>query len=218
MKDRFRLGEQLTAIAAVVLLVLLPVGTWFAIGGPEPDRGLPGGVYVSGAAGATHLGWFAFGVVCLAELAALLFLLRVITAKTTERVMLQAPFTFVIGLFATIVLAVRMLVFTPGFDETFSVAGPEHFSTVHFGATITQGGWLGLLAVAAIPLGAWISMADERLGTEDSYLRTKALVADVPVRRVPGADGVPATPDPSDVVVADDAAPNDSSTAPGGLA
>lgn len=215
--DRIRLGEQLVLVAVIALLVLLPFGTWFQLGAPNPDRGLPGGVYVSGTEGAWHLGWFAFAVACVAELAGLVYVVRIFARRTTDRVMLQAPVAFAFGLFATLVVLVRTVLFTPGFDETFAVSGRERVSTVHFDGVVTAGGWLGLIALAVIPLGAWIAMYDERTDSLGAIARTAALLRDVEPRVIAVASVGTSTPEPEAAVVADDAAPDDSLDGPGAL-
>ncbi|MEN0013584.1 MAG: hypothetical protein AAGC46_09470 [Solirubrobacteraceae bacterium] len=215
--DRIRLGEQLVVVGVIALIVLLPFGSWFELGAPNPDRGLPGGVYVAGTAGAWHLGWFAFAVACLAGLAALVYVVRMFTARSAERVMLQAPVVFAFGLFATLVVLVRMVLLTPGFDETFPIAGPERLSTVHFDGLVTAGGWLGLIALAMIPVGAWIAMYDERTDSLGAVARTAALLRDVEARPVSALPTAVRTPEPAAAVVADDAAADDSVDGPGRL-
>lgn len=191
MSDRVRTGEILAGIGAVGLAVLLCFGAWFSY-----DVVLPGGQYtLSGAVGAKHLGWFALLVTILAAVAGLLALVRILTATTTERVMLQMPVAFTAAFFALIVDAVRMLIFTPGLTIAPQGQLAQNVGTqpIPLDLKVAGGGWLGLLALLLLAAGTWIAMADERRDSPAAKARTEGLLAAVPVRPAPPAVGTPVT-------------------------
>ncbi len=185
MSDRVRTGELLAAIGAVGLSVLLAIGVWF-----EYSLLLPrGDSYITGSVGAGSLGWFALLVTVIAAIAGLIYLVRVLTSPTTDRPMLQAPVAYATALLALLVVAVRMLIFTP--DVTVSggaLRGERTFPT-----EVAPGGWLGLLCLVLLVVGTWIAMADERKNTAAAKARTEALLGSIPVRPAPPAGGTPET-------------------------
>lgn len=192
MSDRVRTGEILAAIGAVGLAVLLAFGVWFKYGVTLPD----GRFALTGGVGASHLGWFALAVTIFAAIAGLLALVRILTAPTTERIMLQLPVAYATALFALVVDLVRMLIFTP--DVTITIADPAIAQRVGVRAietsgSVAGGGWLGLAALFLLVIGTWIAMADDRTDAAGTRARTEAILAATPPRPAPPADGAPGT-------------------------
>lgn len=181
-----RIGELLAALGAVALAALLAFGAWFDYDVVSQD----GQFSVTGAVGARSLGWFALLLVVLAAAAGLIYLARVLTARSTEPPMLQAPIAFVAALFALLVASVRMLLFTPNVEVEFGQAATRlGIRGAELPAEIALGGWLGLLALLLLTAGTWISMADERSDSAAARAQTEALLADIPVRPAPPAGG-----------------------------
>lgn len=180
MSDRVRLGELLAGIGAVGLTVLLLLADWLSFDAKVLGAGVQGTLPAIGA-GARDLGWFAFLVTVLAAIAGVLYLVRVLTAHTTERVMLQAPVAFAAAKFAFVVDAVRLLIFTPGDTLSPGAGLPQ----VQVEGSVALGGWLGLAALLLLAVGAWISMEDERTQAAGSKAQTEALLADVEPRVIP---------------------------------
>lgn len=194
MHDRFGIGEVLAGVGAVGLTLLLAFGDWFEV---TTTVRFPTAVSRTAGFGASELGWFAFGVTILAAVAGLIFLLRVVTAPTTERVMLQGPVAWTAAVFALLVVLVRMLLFMPDFDGTVKL-GSVDIVTIDTGVAL--GGWLGLLALLLLVIGTWLSFSDTRDNTPAAIAQTEALLAEAPVRPAPPADGAQqtATTEPSD--------------------
>ncbi|MFT4034794.1 MAG: hypothetical protein QM679_04365 [Patulibacter sp.] len=195
MSDRFRLGELLATIGTIGLVILLAFGAWLSY-----EQVLPGGEFAAtGAVGVRHIGWFALIAVALAAIAGLIFIVRVLTAATTERPMLQAPVAYASALFALLVCAVRLLIFTPDITvKTGRLARDLGVSALSVDAQVSLGGWLGLGALLLLVAGTWIAMSDERKDSPAAKARTAALLATVPVRPAPPAGGGPATPSTGD--------------------
>lgn len=194
-----RTGELLAAIGAIGLALLLAVGSWFSY-----SVAITGTDAVTGAVGARHLGWFAVLFTFLAAIAGLLFLLRVLTAPTTERIMLQAPIAFIAAVFALLVDAVRMFVFPPEIEASGGVLA----KAIEVSADVSAGGFLGLGCLLLIAAGSWVAMADERKGTAAAKVQTQLLLEDIPVRPAPPAGG---TPETDADAIAQDAVPDVSS-------
>jgi hypothetical protein len=216
MGDRVRIGELLAAVGTVGLAIVASLSEWFH-GYVHATIGI-GGTRAHGEGNlsldAGTMGWFAFAVLVIALLAGIVYILRVLTGRGPERAMLQAPVAFAFSLFAFFVLLVRIVLFTPGIDHATQVGSMPRGATLISSTTntdISYGAWIGLACVAAMVIGTWVSMADERTGSKAAKKRTAELLADVPVRRVPH---VPATPDPDSDVVADDAVGTDPTTPP----
>lgn len=224
MGDRIRLGELLAAIGAIGLAILLGFGAWYTydsagVTAPVKAETVPAQFAVSGAVGASYLGWFALLIVALAGIAGVIFFARVITLRASpERAALQAPIAFVASVFAFFVLLVRLLLGNPEVTLSGEQARLVGIDGVPLPTEVATGGWLGLLCVALLMVGTWIAMHDERTGSEAAKRQTEALLRDVPIRAVPH---VPGHADTEASVVAEGAAPTDDDPAtstPGGTA
>lgn len=201
MGDRVRLGEVLVAAGSIVLAVLLVIGAWFEVAEAtvKNTRGNAAAFVAAGTTGATELGWFALLLAGAGAASALWYIVRVLTAKTTERPMLQAPIAYAWGALAFIALFVRLVIAVP--DYEFELAG----ETLAVPMTVTSGGWIGLAAGWMIVVGLWIAMSDDRVAAKGPKARTAALLASITTRPAPPATGGAPSPDAS--VVADDALP-----------
>ena len=212
MGDRIRLGELLAAIGAIGLAILLGFGAWYTydsagVSAPAKAETVPAQFAVSGAVGASYLGWFALLIVALAGIAGVIFFARVITlGASPERAVLQAPIAFVASFFAFFVLLVRLLVGQPEVTLSGDQARLVGIADVPLPTEVALGGWLGLLCVALLMVGTWISMHDDRTASPAAKRQTERLLRDVPARAVPR---VPGHADPESAVVADGAAPTD---------
>ncbi|MEH3054512.1 MAG: hypothetical protein PGN13_10990 [Patulibacter minatonensis] len=218
MSDRVRIGELLAAIGAVGLSVLLAFGAWFQYDVVAPTTQDP--VALSAGVTSKALGWFALLVVLIAAVAGLVALVRTLTAETSERPMLQYPVSYATALFALIVAAVRMILFTPDTKIDLSDVNLPDTKIVFLDAQaiapteIALGGWLALLALLLIVIGSWIALGDERKDTAAAKARTAALLDPIPVRPAPPAVAA-AAPASDATVVADDQLPDPSdSTTP----
>lgn len=206
MGDRVRIGELLAAIGTIGLALTVGLLDWFdgsltasgagASSIPEQSVGLDAGT----------LGWFALLILAATFIAGLVYLLRVLTATSPERPMLQAPIAYAFSGFAFLVLLVRLFVFQPGTsidevsgDYTLTAA---QLTQVTPDVSLAIGAWLGLASVFLLVIGTWYSMADERTGSAAAKRHTADLLKDVPVRPVPH---VPAPAESEATVVADDA-------------
>lgn len=208
MQDRIRIGEVLSGVGAVGLTLLLIFGDWFELKVglqlPMLDPLVAGETF-----GADRLGWFLVFLLACAALAGLVFLFRVLTAPTTERIMLQGPVAFAVSLIALIGLLIRFI-FRPELPVEAQLARRaaelleqrRGIDTI-FETGLTTAGWLGLLSLLLITVGSWIAIADERTDTAAAREQTERLLAEVPVRPAPPAQGAVPASDAS--VVADDA-------------
>src|ERR1700710_1762823 len=131
MSDRFRVGEILAGIGAVALTLLVLFGHWvgatLTFQHPNVPFGQQSGLNQALANASLHatggigyLGWFSVLMIAIAAIAGLVFLVRVITAKNTERPMLQGPVAFTFALLALLILLIQDLLFTPTLDAKLS--------------------------------------------------------------------------------------------------
>lgn len=155
--SRLRLGELVAGIAALALLVTL-FFDW------NRDTGAEGSVASVGRFGAES-GWSALGVITLllvlvAVGVALTLVLFTVTRRPAALPIGAAVLTTAIGTVVLGVLAVRVLLL----DDSLG------------------GAYLGLLFTALIPVGGWITMADER--THAPY----SAAPDIPRRPAPPAE------------------------------
>jgi len=143
---RLRLGETVALVGALGLFISLFLD-WFGVGGAGPET----------EALLSTSGWGAFGPVVCAVAAVAIALAVALAAATASRRPVALPvalavLTTAVGIVALAVLLVRTLLLQPGLDGDL----PNDLVTVGAGA------FVGLLFAAAIPVGAWIAMADER--------------------------------------------------------
>ncbi len=125
--SRLRVGELIAGVAAVLLLVSL-FFDWNREGA------------------ATQSGWGALGVVTLLALlvavgTALALGFLTVTKRPAALPIGAAVLTTFVGLLATLVLALRVLLL----DDSLGAA------------------YFGLLAMLLVPVGGWVTMRDERL-------------------------------------------------------
>ncbi len=154
---RLRLGELLAGVAAVALLVSLFLPWNRDLGADEV------GASVSGFG--DESGWSSLGVptllLVLVAIGVALALVVTTAGKRPAGIPIGAAvLTTGIGIVVTLVLALRVLLL----DDSLG------------------GALLGLLLMALIPVGGWITMADERTGA--SY----SAAPDLPRRPVPPAE------------------------------
>jgi hypothetical protein len=154
---RIRLGEALTAIGAIGLFVLL-FADWFEGGGVSRS-------------GWSSLGW---GLVVL--LVAVMALAAVMVVSTVARakpaiIVGSAVTTAVVGIVTLPIALLRVLVTQPDLDLGLGNGD----------VTIQTAGYLGILALALITAGAWITLADERTDAPESAYTPP------PARPVPGS-------------------------------
>ena len=143
---RLRLGETVALAGALGLFISLFLD-WFGVDGAG----------VQTEALLSTSGWGAFGPVVAAVALVAIALAIALAASTAARRPVALPvalavLTSALGLVALGVLLVRTLVLQPGLDGGL----PNALVTVDVGAVF------GLVFAAAIPLGGWLSMADER--------------------------------------------------------
>ncbi|MBJ7472169.1 MAG: hypothetical protein JHD16_12760 [Solirubrobacteraceae bacterium] len=213
MGDRVRVGEVLAAIGSIGLALLLAFGAWFDYESPPVRTSGPGesSVFVlSGAVGARALGWFAVLIAAAAAAAGLVYLFRVLTSKTTQRPMLQAPVAFAFGLLAFFALVFRLVVNSPTVTLKAGDLDPAleagQFVGLALATDVTFVGWLGLMSATAIMVGTWHAMADDRTTSKAARQRTRDLLDAIPVRPAPPVlAGAHASSDAS--IVADDQVP-----------
>lgn len=154
---RIRLGEALTAIGAIGLFVLL-FADWFEGGGVSRS-------------GWSSLGW---GLVVL--LVAVMAVAAVMVVSTVARakpaiIVGSAVTTAVVGIVTLPIALLRVLVTQPDLDLGLGNGD----------VTIQTAGYLGILALALITAGAWITLADERTDAPESAYTPP------PARPVPGS-------------------------------
>ena len=154
---RIRLGEALTAIGAIGLFVLL-FADWFEGGGVSRS-------------GWSSLGW---GLVVL--LVAVMALAAVMVVSTVARakpaiIVGSAVTTAVVAIVTLLIALLRVLVTQPDLDLGLGNGA----------VTIQTAGYLGILALALIAAGAWITLADERTDAPESAYTPP------PARPVPGS-------------------------------
>ena len=148
-------GELLAGAGAVVLLVSLFL-PWFGAevrveSGTEGIVNLL--VVTASSSGWDGLGWLvlAFAAAAIALAGWLVF--ATATVRPVTQVVAADVLTATIGTLALVVLALRVLVFQPGDNAA---------------TTIRYGAWIGLVGAAALAVGAWWSLADERTDAPES--------------------------------------------------
>lgn len=205
MGDRIRLGELLAGIGAIGLTVLLLVGSWFqfegGVGQFEGGAGIPAdgapayAAITAGSVGSRHLGWFILLLAGLAAASTLWYLVRALTAKSTERPMLMAPVAYFFALFGFIAMGLRLLLGNPEYtfdaSDIDAPAGTVLVPDLAIPLDVAPGGWLGLFAIYVIVVGVWLSMSDERTDSAGARARTRALLAGVVTRPAAPVGGHP---------------------------
>jgi hypothetical protein len=154
---RIRLGEALAAIGAIGLFVLL-FADWFEGGGVSRS-------------GWSSLGWgLVVLLVAVMAVAAVMVVSTVVRAKPAI-IVGSAVTTAVVGIVTLLIALLRVLVTQPDLDLGLGNGA----------VTIQTAGYLGILALALITAGAWITLADERTDAPESAYTPP------PARPVPGS-------------------------------
>ena len=151
---RLRSGETLAALGAVALAFLLALD-WYFLSTPDARIG-------AHESGIRALGWFAEVVILLAILSALALAFFPVGNRAPGVPVMLGVLTTFLGLFATIAIAVR-LVLQPGLGVEAGNADVE----------VELPAYLGLLAALAITAGGWRTMADERTASKESLEQTE---------------------------------------------
>ena len=176
---RLRKGEWL-ALAVAVALILLLCADWFFLSTPDAR------------VGAHESGWRSLGwPITLLLLGAIGAGLAMVFATATQRAqawpIVLTAFAFVLGLLATLAIAVRLIA-QPGLGVDAGNVDVE----------IEPAAWLGLLSAFLMTAGAWIGMIDERTDSAESLEQTEdVLRINGEVRKPPPRDAAagPGRPD-----------------------
>ena len=156
---RLRSGELVAGAGAVALFVLM-FFDWFL---PEVRARV---VETSGRvvgpelhlSGWTSLGWALLVLVLVVLVLALWLAASTLFAATVSQPVAAGVLLSAVGTIALVVLLVRVTIAQPG----LGVGAPDAAVAVQLPA------YLGLVAMAAIVAGGWLSMADERTGAPES--------------------------------------------------
>ena len=148
-------GELLAGAGAVVLLVSLFL-PWFGAevrveSGTEGIVNLL--VITASSSGRDGLGWLVLAVAAAAIALAGWLMFATATVRPVTQVVAAAVLTASVAPIALLTLLLRALVFQPG---------PNELTTIRYGA------WIGLAGAAALTVGAWWSLADERTDAPES--------------------------------------------------
>jgi hypothetical protein len=142
--SRIRAGEALTAIGAIALFVLLFLD-WFSGGGVS-------------ASGWSSLGW-ALIVLLVIVLALAVVVLAAVVAGTKPAIAVgSAVITFTVATVTFLIALVRVLITQPALDMGLG----------NDAVSVQVAGYLGLLALALIAAGGWLTVADERTAAPES--------------------------------------------------
>ncbi|HEU4703120.1 MAG TPA: hypothetical protein VFS37_11625 [Conexibacter sp.] len=178
--SRLRRGEKIAAVAAVVLFILM-FFDWYTV---SVSGGLLGGLSVGGSA------WQSFGFIDIVLLVTILAAIALAVLTATERspalpVTLSVIVTALAGL-ATLLVLYR-LIDTPVGD-------------VPDGVDVSRTVWafLGLVAVAAITYGGYLSMREEGSSFSDARDQARAAFdSAAPRRDDAGSASAPPPPPPA---------------------
>jgi hypothetical protein len=173
--SRMRAGEGIAALGAVGLFVTLFLD-WFgpdagAIGRLVNDQVGPGTSSLHALASVSASGWSKLGWLMVALLCVLIFAGAALSYMTIKRASPAWPvgagvLTWILGSVIVLILLVRVTIAQPGTDAYVVVKLPAY---------------LGLLFAASIPLGAFLSLRDERTRTAESLAYVQP-----PPRTAPG--------------------------------
>jgi hypothetical protein len=154
---RIRVGEALTAIGAIGLFVLL-FADWFKGGGVSRS-------------GWSSLGWGLVVLLVAAIAVALVMVVSTVARAKPGIIVGSAVVTTVLGIVTLPIALIRVLVTQPDLDLGLGNGD----------VTIQTAGYLGVVALALITVGAWITLADERTDAPESAYTPP------PARPVPGS-------------------------------
>jgi hypothetical protein len=156
--SRIRVGEALAGIGAIALFVLL-FADWFSG---------PGGVTGSGW---STLGWPVATLLVVMIAVAVVLVVATVSAAKPAIVVDAAAISAALGVVVLVIALVRVLITQPALDLGLG----------NTAVSVEPAGYLGLVALAAIAAGGWITLADERTDAPESAY------APPPARPVPGA-------------------------------
>jgi hypothetical protein len=164
--SRMRAGEWIAGAGAVALLVLM-FFDWFAVSFKSLPGGLHGVVVGDAAAsGWSSLGWFMDVLVGIAIFGGLALSYMTVKRASPAWPVGAGVLTWILGSLIFLILLVRVTIAQPSVDELVSVQAP---------------GYLGLVAALLIPVGAFLSIRDERTQSAEARAYTPP-----PPRSVPG--------------------------------
>jgi hypothetical protein len=155
--SRIRVGEALAAIGAIGLFVLL-FADWFKGGGVSAN-------------GWSSLGWGLVVLLVAAMAVALVMVVATVARAKPAIIVGSAVVTALLGIVTLPIALLRVLVTQPDLDLGLGNGA----------VTIQTPGYLGVLALALISVGAWFTLADERTDAPESAYTPP------PARPVPGA-------------------------------
>jgi hypothetical protein len=147
--SRLRAGELLAGIGGAGLFVLM-FFDWFHVDfyyGPLSGRASGVMVFGAGGSGWSTLGWFMVVLLCLQMLGAAALVYMTVKRASPAWPVGASVLTWIVGSLIWLVLVVRVCVAQPGPDKYMSVSLPAY---------------LALLFSALIPLGALLSLKNER--------------------------------------------------------
>jgi hypothetical protein len=154
---RIRLGEALMGVGAIALFLLL-FADWFKGGGVSRS-------------GWSSVGW-ALDILLVAVLAMVALTLAFTVGRAKVAIAVGADvLTVALSIITFVIALLRVLIFQPDLDLGL---GNE-------AVTVQLAGYLGLLALALIVVGSWITIGDERTDAPDSAYTPP------PARPVPGS-------------------------------
>lgn len=156
--SRIRVGEALAGLGTIALFVLL-FADWF-----------------SGPGGVTGSGWSTLGWLLVALLVVFMVVAAVLVGATVSGakpaiVVDAAAITAALGVVVLMITLVRVLITQPALALGLG----------NTAVSVEPAGYLGLVAVAAIAAGGWITLADERTSAPESAYTPP------PARPIPGA-------------------------------
>lgn len=153
--SRLRSGERLALAGAIALAILLGLN-WFFLSAPEAVVG-------QHESGIRSLGWFAAFLLIALILLALGQAFFTLTQRATAMPIILSVLTFSIGLIATLVVLLRLLLWQPHLGVDAGRADVD----------IELWGYLGLFATMAITAGGWVAILDERTDAAESIEQTE---------------------------------------------
>jgi hypothetical protein len=142
--SRVRAGEALTAIGAIALFVLLFLD-WFSGGGVS-------------ASGWSSLGWALVVLLVIVLALAVVVFAAVVTGAKPAIAVGSAVITFTVATVTFVIALVRVLLTQPALDRGLGNGA----------VSVQVAGYLGLLALALIAAGGWLTVADERTAAPES--------------------------------------------------
>jgi hypothetical protein len=141
---RIRVGEALAGVGAIALFVLL-FADWFSGGGTS-------------GSGWSSLGWALVVLLVAVMLVALLLVTATIVRAKPAIIVGSAVITVTLGTVTLLIALVRVLITQPDLDLGLGNGA----------VGIDTAGYLGLVALALMIAGAWVTLADERTGARES--------------------------------------------------